>query len=163
MLEQANERALTLNEILQNTNEGVERRSKSLREDKEGSGMLIEAARYPSFILRERPNAAPGAPQTSRPASHISGSDLGGPRPRPAQRESEDWGDESGGRAFNLPPHPCFNVSESAREMRRDLLTRSGDALHVPSGGDVRRFMRPLRSVARKWQGDVHRLSVRVA
>ena len=47
-------------------------------------------------------------------------------------------------RAFNLPLYPCANVSESAREMRRDLLTRSWDAGSGASGGGGREVMRPL-------------------
>ena len=42
----------------------------------------------PRTALRPRQGAA----QTSRPALKISGSDLGGPRPGPAQEKSEDWG-----------------------------------------------------------------------
>ena len=49
--------------------------------------MLAEAVRRLPFILRERPNAGPSAAQTSRPASHTSESDLGGPRPRPVHRK----------------------------------------------------------------------------
>ena len=42
----------------------------------------------PRTALRPRQGAA----QASRPALKISGSDLGGPRPGPAQEKSEDWG-----------------------------------------------------------------------
>ena len=75
---------------------------------------------------------------------------------RPAK--SRKMGDERGERAHNLPLHPCVNVSQSARKKRRDSLTRSGDAVHVVSGGEGRRVMRPFRSVARKLQDGVLRL-----
>ena len=56
-----------------------------------------------------------GAAQTSRPASHIPGSDLGGPRPGPVQRKSEDWG-MSAFRAHSIFRPSSARMSGRARK-----------------------------------------------
>ena len=113
------------------------------------------------FILRVRPNAVP-----SRRPIFQTGVAYFRIRPRRSATGTRPGkvgrlGDRRVLRAFNLPLYPCANVSESARRMRRDLLTRSGDAVHVASGGEGRRFRRASRWVARNLHGVVYRLSVR--
>ena len=77
-----------------------------------------------------------GAAQTSRPGPPSPREDLGGPRPIPAQEKSEDWGMSAAGRAHNLPPYPCTNVSQNAAENTSNLPLRSGRAdAGAPEGG----------------------------
>ena len=45
--------------------------------------------------------------------------DLGGPRPRPAQQKSEDWGNERARRAHNLPSIPARMSAKSRQKLFR--------------------------------------------
>ena len=84
------------------------------------------------FILRERPRAAP-----SRPPNFQTGVAYFRIRSRRSATETRPAKSRKigGVRAFNLPSYPCANVRQSAQEMRRGLLRRSEDAVHVEAGG----------------------------
>ena len=122
--------------------------------------MLIEADRcptlYTSHTAQRRAQPPPNLPDRRR----IFPDQTSAVRDRdPPTEKSEDWGNA---HRAHLPPYPCVNVSQSAQEMRRDLLTRAWDAVHVASGGDGRVFTRRSPWVARKLQGIVSCLLDRV-
>ena len=91
----------------------------------------LTARRAASYTLRDGTTPRPVSaklPDQSLPSSR---EDLGGPRPRPAQEKSEDWGNERAGRAHNLPPIPA---RMSARSRRKILQTYPCGDTRPPAG-----------------------------
>ena len=89
--------------------------------------MLSEAERHASsYTLLDgstpRPVSA-NLPDQSPPSRR---KDLGGPRPRPAQEKSEDWGNECARRAHNLPPIPARMSARSRRKIFQTYLCGDG-------------------------------------
>ena len=131
-----------------------------MREDKEGSGLLIEAARYPTLYssraaqrrVQRRPNFQTGiANFRIRPRRSATETRL---------PESRKIGEERGERAFNLPRHPA-RMSARAREKSIETCAPGQEMPRTwrPAGRGGG-FMRPLRSVARQLHVGVHRLFV---
>ena len=75
------------------------------------------ARRAASYTLLDGSTPRPASAKLPDQSPPSPQEDLGGPRPRPAQQKSEDWGNERARRAHNLPSIPARMSARSRRKI----------------------------------------------